>query len=80
MKTIHVRYFAVLRERRGVAAETLQTDAATWGDLYAELDSVHRFALDPRVVRVAVGEAFVEADDPTVDGATVVFVPPVAGG
>lgn len=80
MKTVHIRYFAVLRERRGLAAETVLTDAATWRDLYAELDAGHRFALDPNIVKVAIGDAFVEPDAGIEDGATVVFIPPVAGG
>ncbi|MCW5942087.1 MAG: MoaD/ThiS family protein [Fimbriimonadaceae bacterium] len=80
MNTVHVRYFAVLRERRGLASETVVTDAGSWADLYRELDAAHRFGLDPSVVRVAVADAFVEPHAAVADGATVVFIPPVAGG
>ncbi|MCW5943439.1 MAG: MoaD/ThiS family protein [Fimbriimonadaceae bacterium] len=80
IKTVHVRYFAVLRERRGLPGESVVTDAPNWGDLYRELDAIHRFGLDGSIVRVAVGDAFVESSAAVADGTTVVFIPPVAGG
>ena len=45
MKTVHVQYFAILREQRGVAAEKLATEAATPGALYDELRARHGFSL-----------------------------------
>lgn len=78
--TVHVEYFAILREQRGVPAETLSTTAATPDALYAELRARHRFTLPPERVRAAVNDEFVTATTPLREGDRVVFIPPVAGG
>ena len=44
-KTIHVEYFALLREQRGLSAETVSTSAVTVADFYAELQKRHPFTL-----------------------------------
>ena len=79
-KTITVRYFAILREQRGVSQETLSTAAATPAALYEELRARHPFTLPGDRVRAAVNDAFVAADAPLRDGDRIVFIPPVAGG
>lgn len=79
-KTIHVQYYAILREQRGVSNESIETNAETAADLYGELASAHRFTLDRGVVRAAVNAEFAPWDQSLNDGDTVVFVPPVAGG
>lgn len=78
--TIHVQYFAILREQRGLARETIATAAATTGELYAELQARHRFSLPADRLRVAVDDEFTGWSAPLRDGAAVVFIPPVAGG
>jgi molybdopterin converting factor subunit 1 len=78
--TIGVRYFAILREQRGLTEETLATGAATPGALYEELRARHGFTLPGDRVRAAVNDEFVAADAPLRDGDRVVFIPPVAGG
>lgn len=80
MKAVHVQYFAILREQRGLAKETLSTAAATAGDLYAELRARHGFSLPAERLRVAVDDEFTPWSAPLRDGAAVVFIPPVAGG
>jgi molybdopterin converting factor subunit 1 len=80
MITVSIRYFAILREQRGVAAETLTTAAATPAALYEELRQRHGFTLPGDRVRAAVNGEFVPAGASLVDGSTVVFIPPVAGG
>jgi molybdopterin synthase sulfur carrier subunit len=79
-QSIVVQYFAILREQRGLAEETLVTAAATPAALYDELRARHRFTLPGDRVRAAVNEAFVAADAPLRPGDRVVFIPPVAGG
>ncbi len=79
-QTIVVQYFAILREQRGLAEETLVTAAATPAALYDELRARHRFTLPGDRVRAAVNDAFVAADAPLRAGDRVVFIPPVAGG
>lgn len=78
MPTVDVRYFALFRERAGRDSERLATPAATVGALYDEL--APRLGLDASLVRAAVDGEFVEMDHALLDGAQIVFVPPVAGG
>gem|GEM_PF-132050 len=80
LKTIHVQYFAILREQRGLAQEKIATTAATAADLYAELYARHGFMLTPAHLRIAVNEEFAPWAVPLHDGDAVVFIPPVAGG
>jgi len=79
-KSIHIQYFAILREQRDMSEETLQTTVNTPRDLYDGLRVKHDFSLDTDRLRVVVNEEFVEWDATLVDGDRVVFIPPVAGG
>ena len=80
MITISVQYFAILREQRGLAQETLATGAATPAALYDELRARHKFTLPGDRIRAAVNDAFVAADAALRESDRVVFIPPVAGG
>jgi molybdopterin synthase sulfur carrier subunit len=80
MLTIHVQYFAILREQRGVSQEKLSTTATTPGSLYDELRARHKFTLPADRVRAAVNDAFVDSAIPLKEGDRIVFIPPVAGG
>jgi molybdopterin synthase sulfur carrier subunit len=80
MPKLHVQYFAILREQRGLSEETIETTAATPGALYDELRAAHRFTLPRERIRVASNDEFVAADAPLREGDRVVFIPPVAGG
>ena len=80
MKRVNLSYFAVLRELAGKSAETWETDAATFADLYNELKNQYNFPLDATRVRVAVGEEYGNMDQLLEDGAEIAFIPPVAGG
>lgn len=80
MKQIHLRYFALLREERGVEQETLPTDAENPAALYEELRAIHGFSLPRERMMVVVNENYSGWEHPLQDGDTVVFIPPVAGG
>jgi len=80
VKTIHVQYFALLREQRGLTRETLVTTAATAAALYDELRARHPFTLAAEHLRVAVNDEFAPWTAPLRDGDSLVFIPPVAGG
>lgn len=80
MKKIEVRYFASLRELAGTDRETLTVDSATYGDLYDKLAGKYKFPLPRGMVQVAVNDEFSDLKLPILDGARVVFIPPVAGG
>ncbi|MDP2654225.1 MAG: molybdopterin converting factor subunit 1 [Candidatus Omnitrophota bacterium] len=79
-KSIHVRYFAVLREKRGISQETVSTTAETAGDLYQELKTKFHFLLESSHVKVALNDEFRDPKTLLKSGDTVVFIPPVAGG
>lgn len=80
MATLHVQYFAILREQRGATEESVTTTARTPAELYAELRQRHGFSLPGERIRAAVNDEFVAANAPLRDGDRIVFVPPVAGG
>jgi molybdopterin converting factor subunit 1 len=77
---VRLEYFALLREQRGVGAETIETAAATARDLYRELAAAHGFTLGAERVKVAINNEFASWDRPLAANDTIVFIPPVAGG
>jgi len=77
---IHVTYFAVLREQRGISEEVIDTLCKTPEALYEHLRGVHNFSLDRKWVKVAVNDEFAPMDGILFTGDRVVFIPPVAGG
>ncbi|MBS0376378.1 MAG: MoaD/ThiS family protein [Proteobacteria bacterium] len=80
MTTVHVQYYAVLREQAGRSEERVETGAATPAALYEELRARHGLRLARAQLRVAVDGEFADWQAPLADGARVVFIPPVAGG
>ena len=79
-RRVHVQYYAVLRERAGTAAETVETAASDAAALYDELSERHGLAFPRAMLRVAVNDEFAEWSRALADGDRVVFIPPVAGG
>ena len=80
MKTIHLQYFAILKDKRGEARESLQTEANTPAQLYGELQSRYHFPLSVDRLRVAINEEFSDMETPLQDNDEIVYIPPVAGG
>jgi len=79
-KTVHILYFASLREERGISEESLQTTAGTPLQLYQELRKCHGFTLEPRNLKIAINDEFQNWDTALNDRDQVAFLPPVAGG
>jgi molybdopterin converting factor small subunit len=79
-KTVHVQYFAILREQRGLSEESIRTAATTAADLYNDLRAAHRFSLPLERMKVVVNDSFAEWESVLKEGDRIVFVPPVAGG
>jgi molybdopterin converting factor subunit 1 len=79
-KTVRVRYFAILREQRGLDDETVVTGASTAAELYEELRLIHKFTLAPERLRVAINDDFAPWAAALRDRDELVFIPPVAGG
>jgi molybdopterin converting factor subunit 1 len=80
MPRLNLRYYALLREQAARQSETVETDAATPAELYAELAARHGFRLPAAQLRVAVNASFSDWETQLADGDEVVFIPPVAGG
>ena len=79
-KTIHLRYYAQMREQTGHEEESIQTQATTAKDLYEALRLRHDFPLEIGSLAVAVNDEMADMDSEIKDGDNVVFIPPVAGG
>jgi molybdopterin converting factor subunit 1 len=79
MKTIQLEYFAVLRECAGNDREAVTTEAETPQQLFAELAARYDFP-SLQSLKVAINDEFSDMSTALVDGDTVVFIPPVAGG
>ena len=79
MALIKVEYFAILREHVGKSAESVQTEAQTAQELYAELSERHGFP-ELNHMKVAINEEFGEWNAVLNDGDAIAFIPPVAGG
>ncbi len=77
---IQIQYYALLREQAGRSSETLETAAATPGELYQELSIRYPFTLLAQQLKVAVNGEFSSWSHPLAPGDAVVFIPPVAGG
>lgn len=80
MTTLHLEYYAQLREQAGTGRETVDTDATSLQQLFGELAERHGFSLAADQLKVAVNTQFCDWDRPLADGDTIVFIPPVAGG
>ncbi len=79
MANINIEYFAILREHVGRNKEAVHTDAGTAAELFDELSRRYDFP-DVGNMKVAINDEFEEWDSKLVDGDSVVFIPPVAGG
>jgi molybdopterin-guanine dinucleotide biosynthesis protein A len=77
---LKVQYYALMREQAGRSEETVETSAATPGDLYSELQARHGFTLSREQLKVAVNSEFAPWSRRLAAGDAVVFIPPVAGG
>ena len=79
-RPLSVRYFAILRDQRGVSHETIESSADTPAALYDQLARTYGLTLGRERLRVAVNDAFTDWDTALAANDTVVFIPPVAGG
>ncbi len=80
MTKIYMTYFAALRDDAGLSEESINTEAVTARDLYAELQTRFRWKLMPEDIMVAADDAYVDMDYTLQEGDKIVFIPPVAGG
>jgi len=78
--SVNLRYFALLRDQRGLSNEIIDTDCNTAEELFKYLSSEYRFTLGMEHVRVSANAEFVDWEYLLQDGDELVFIPPVAGG
>ncbi len=78
--SVTVRYFALLREQRGLDQETLNDVPQTARALYDLLQAEHNLSLAADSMRVAINGSFESWEVELNEGDEVVFIPPVAGG
>ena len=79
-KTIHLAYYALLREERGLDQETITTDVRTALELYNDLQAQHNFSLNEISLKVSINDTFLPWQTKLKDRDCVVFIPPVSGG
>jgi sulfur-carrier protein len=77
---ITIHYYAILREQRGLDAETVEVSSTSLQQLYQDLSRTFAFSIAQRHIRPAINDEFCDWDHPVANGDRVVFVPPVAGG
>lgn len=77
---IKIKYFASLREQRGLSQEIVEGEFSTVLDLWNDLSQKHQFDIDFSSLKVAVDKKYVAWDTPLNPMQEVVFIPPVAGG
>ena len=77
---IHIIYYALLRQERGLSQETVESSAQTAGELYQELKALHNFKLSEHQVKVAINSKVASWETSLKDGDAILFIPPVAGG
>ena len=80
MATVTLLYFASLRERTGLASESVTTAAADLAALYAEVQARHDITWPREHLRVAVDGEFARWGDVLAEGSEIAFIPPVSGG
>ncbi len=77
---ITVLYFAQLKQNRGLAEESVETDGGTVGGLYQSLAEQHSLGLPIEQIRTARNEVFCRPETPLEDGDIIAFMPPMSGG
>ncbi|MGB3306255.1 MAG: molybdopterin converting factor subunit 1 [Thermomicrobiales bacterium] len=80
--TIHVHYFAMMRELLGRSGEEMTLPAgATARDAFTQIvERAPRLADLERSIMLMVNEAYVRGNHPLQDGDELAFIPPVSGG
>ena len=79
-KIVHLSYYAVLREDRGIAEETISTTAMTVRELYKELQERHNFRLTEISLRASIDDTLASWETEICTNNHIVFIPPVSGG
>ena len=79
-KTIHLHYYALLREQIGKTEEDFTTAAMTAKELYDEIQDRYHFGFREDLLKVSINDVFTSWQTKLKAGDRVVFIPPVSGG
>lgn len=79
-KTIHMEYFAGLREKFGKNREEIEVKAETAEEVFHFLNEQYKINLQKDTFRVAVNDNFCSWDTALQSGDHLVFIPPMSGG
>ncbi|MBZ0188931.1 MAG: MoaD/ThiS family protein [Candidatus Obscuribacterales bacterium] len=79
-KRLEIVYFALLKEERGQASETIESSAFCAADLYEELKGRHNLTLNRNRLCVAINDEMADWQNELHEGDLIAFIPPVAGG
>ncbi len=79
-KTIHLLYFAGLRQLTKIGTETIETEAETAQDLFFEIEKKYNLDFPKDFLKVAINENYQGFSFQLQNNDKVVFIPPVAGG
>ncbi|HCF59282.1 MAG TPA: molybdopterin synthase sulfur carrier subunit [Myxococcales bacterium] len=79
-KTVTIRYFALVGERRGTQTETYETAAESARALLHEIQASGVLPLTTNIAKAAINDEFVDWDAPIKDGDTVTLLSPFSGG
>lgn len=78
---IHIQYFAIFRQQRGLSQEDKEISKNTSAKtLYNDLAKKNGFKLSVDSIRVAINDHFTSINEILRDGDHIVFIPPVSGG
>lgn len=77
---VTIDYYAILRERTGVASETVATSAPDLAALWEDVRVRHALPFQRASFAAARNDDFAPWDAPLADGDRVAFLPPVSGG
>ncbi len=80
MKSVTIQYYAILREKRGLDEEIIETKSENLRQLYEELKDKYHFELSIGSLKVALNNEFSDWKHVLNSGDNVVFIPPVSGG
>lgn len=80
MPSLHIHYFGLLADRRGLADETVFLTAPTPAERLAILCASHPLGVSQTSRRVAVNDELVPWNHPLHDGDHIALLPPMSGG
>jgi molybdopterin converting factor small subunit len=80
MNTYQIHYLGLLSDRRGLAHETLFSQASTAAELYDFLQKEYSLGLLASQIKVAVNDEFAAWDRQINDQDLIAFLPPMSGG